>query len=64
MNEPFTHTAVSIDRRLSYGRLARYNIHKFVAKDPAAMNSALKASQRVQERADGIMSSNFGGYHR
>jgi hypothetical protein len=63
MNEPFTHTAVSIDRRLSYGRLARYNIHKFVAKDPAAMNSALKASQRVQERVDGIMSSNFGGYH-
>jgi hypothetical protein len=44
--------------------LARYNIHKFVAKDPAAMNSALKASQRVQERVDGIMSSNFGGYHR
>ena len=27
------------------------------------MNASLRASQRVQERVDGIMSSNFGGYH-
>ena len=59
-DEPFTHTAASIDRRLTYGRLARYNIHRFVAKDATAMNEAIKTSQRVQERSDGISSSNFG----
>ena len=42
--EPFTHVAVSIDRRLSYGRLARFNLHRFVAKEPVAMNEAIKAS--------------------
>ena len=62
-DEPFTHTAVSIDRRLSYGRLARYNLHRFVAKDPDAINEAIKVSQKVQEKSDNLLATNFGGYH-
>lgn len=61
--EPFIHTAVSIDRRLTYGRKARYRLHRFVAKDPNATNEAIKASQRVKQRCDPVLSSNFGGYH-
>ena len=61
--EPFIHTAVAIDRRLSFGRMARYRLHRFVAKDATAMNEAIKASQRVQQRSDPVLSSNFGGYH-
>jgi hypothetical protein len=62
-DQPFVHTVAAIDRHLSYGRKARYRLHKFVAKDAAAMNEAIKASQRVQERSDPVLSSNFGGYH-
>ena len=61
--DPFTHTAVGIDRRLTYGRIARYNLHRFVAKDATAMNEAIKISQRVRNLSDPVLSSNFGGYH-
>ena len=62
-DEPFLHSVATIDRRLSYGRLARYRLHRFVAKDAVAMNEAIKASQRVQQRSEPVLSSNFGGYH-
>jgi len=62
-DEPYEHTAVTIDRRLSYGRMAKYRLHRFVAKDPASLNDPILASQRVREREDGILATNFGGYH-
>ena len=52
-----------MERRLTYGRLARYRLHRFVARDPNAINDAILASRKVQERSDGILATNFGGYH-
>jgi hypothetical protein len=63
VNEPYIHTTISIERRLTYGRLARYRLHRFVARDPNAINDAILASQKVQERSGGILATNFGGYH-
>ena len=63
VNEPYIHTTISIERCLTYGRLARYRLHRFVARDPNAINDAILASQKVQERSDGILTTNFDYYH-
>ena len=38
-------------------------MHRFVARDPNTINDVILASRKVQERSDGILTTNFGGYH-